>query len=143
MSPEVGGQAANLGRPSARVWAFLIGGSTSSSINTLSITAIAVGFAKYIGFFTPLSETGIRIIAIASIIGLTVLNCRGVRLGATTQNVLTTLKIGALIALIVTSFISPGGWGSHFQPRGPSEPVGHWIGAFGVAMVAVLWAYDG
>jgi len=113
------------------VWAFLYGWSNFSVINTASITAIAVGFAKYIGFFTPLSETGIRIIAIVSIIGLTVLNCRGVRLGATTQNVLTTLKIGALIALIVTSFVIPGGSVSHFQPLWPSEPVGNWIGAFG------------
>src|SRR5207247_1362898 len=88
-------------------------------INAGTMIALAVGFAKYIGFFTPLSESGIRIIAIVSIIGLTVLNCRGVRLGATTQNVLTTLKIGALIALIVTSFVIPGGSVSHFQPLWP------------------------
>src|SRR5882762_1749732 len=97
--PEAGGQYAYLREAYGTVWAFLYGWSNFSVINTASITAIAVGFAKYIGFFTPLSETGTRIIAIASIIGLTVLNCRGVRLGATTQNVLTTLKIGALIAL--------------------------------------------
>src|SRR5438552_755081 len=143
--PEAGGQYAYLREAYGTVWAFLYGWSNFSVINTASITAIAVGFAKYIGFFTPVSESGIRAIAILSIIGLTVLNCRGVRLGATTQNVLTTLKIGALIALIVTSFVIPGGSVSHFQPLWPSEPVGggHWIGAFGVAMVAVLWAYDG
>jgi amino acid transporter len=143
--PEAGGQYAYLREAYGTVWAFLYGWSNFSVINTASITAIAVGFAKYIGFFTPLSESGIRIIAILSIIGLTLLNCRGVRVGATTQNVLTTLKIGALIALIVTSFVIPGGSGAHFQPLWPSESVGggHWIGAFGVAMVAVLWAYDG
>jgi basic amino acid/polyamine antiporter, APA family len=144
--PEAGGQYAYLREAYGTVWAFLYGWSNFSVINTASITAIAVGFAKYIGFFTPLSESGIRIIAIVSIIGLTLLNCRGVRLGATTQNVLTTLKIGALIALIVTSFVIPGGSVSHFQPLWPSAVGGgggHWIGAFGVAMVAVLWAYDG
>src|SRR6266566_9288958 len=141
--PEAGGQYAYLREAYGTVWAFLYGWSNFSVINTASITAIAVGFAKYIGFFTPVSESGIRIIAILSIIVLTVLNCRGVRLGATTQNVLTTLKIGALTLLVVTSFVIPGGSVSHFQPLWPSEPVGHWIGAFGVAMVAVLWAYDG
>ncbi len=141
--PEAGGQYAYLREAYGTVWAFLYGWSNFSVINTASITAIAVGFAKYIGFFTPVSESGIRVIAILSIIGLTVLNCRGVRLGATTQNVLTTLKIGALTLLVVTSFVIPGGSVSHFQPLWPSEPVGHWIGAFGVAMVAVLWAYDG
>ena len=114
-------------------------------INTASIAAIAVGFARYIGFFTstPLSETAIRVIAILSIVGLTLLNCRGVRLGATTQNVLTTLKIGALIALIGTSFVLTGGSASHLQPLWPTGSVGQLIGPFGVAMVAVLWAYDG
>src|SRR6058998_812708 len=84
--PEAGGQYAYLREAYGTVWAFLYGWSNFSVINTASITAIAVGFAKYIGFFTPLSETGIRIIAIASIVALTLLNCRGVRLGATTQN---------------------------------------------------------
>src|SRR5467141_2568118 len=141
--PEAGGQYAYLREAYGTVWAFLYGWANFAVINTASIAAIAVGFARYIGFFTPLSEAAIRVIAVLSIIGLTLLNCRGVRLGATTQNVLTTLKIGALIALIVTSFVIPGGSVSHFQPLWPSESPGHWIGAFGVAMVAVLWAYDG
>src|SRR5258705_325511 len=74
--PEAGGQYAYLREAYGTVWAFLYGWANFSVINTASITAIAVGFAKYIGFFTPLSESGIRVIAIGSIIGLTVLNCR-------------------------------------------------------------------
>jgi len=143
--PEAGGQYAYLREAYGTVWAFLYGWANFAVINTASIAAIAVGFARYIGFFTPtpLSETAIRIIAILSIVGLTLLNCRGVRLGATTQNVLTTLKIGALIALIGTSFVLTGGSASHLQPLWPSGTGGHLIGPFGVAMVAVLWAYDG
>jgi APA family basic amino acid/polyamine antiporter len=141
--PEAGGQYAYLREAYGTVWAFLYGWANFAVINTASIAAIAVGFARYIGFFTPLSETAIRIVAIASIIGLTLLNCRGVRLGATTQNVLTTLKIGALLALIVTSFVLPGGTASNFQPLWPTGTIGQWIAPFGVAMVGVLWAYDG
>ena len=141
--PEAGGQYAYLREAYGTVWAFLYGWANFAVINTASIAAIAVGFARYIGFFTPLTETAIRVIAIASIIALTLLNCRGVRLGATTQNILTILKIGALVALIVTSFILPGGSATHFQPLWPSATAGQLIGPFGVAMVAVLWAYDG
>jgi len=143
--PEAGGQYAYLREAYGTVWAFLYGWANFAVINTASIAAIAVGFARYIGFFTstPLSETAIRVIAILSIVGLTLLNCRGVRLGATTQNVLTTLKIGALIALIGTSFVLTGGSASHLQPLWPTGSVGQLIGPFGVAMVAVLWAYDG
>ena len=141
--PEAGGQYAYLREAYGTLWAFIYGWANFAVINTASIAAIAVGFARYIGFFTPLSETAIRIIAIVSIIALTLLNCRGVRLGATTQNILTTLKIGALVALIVTSFALPGGSVANFQPLWSASGFTQWIAPFGVAMVAVLWAYDG
>lgn len=143
--PEAGGQYAYLREAYGSVWAFLYGWSNFAVINTASIAAIAVGFARYVGFFmrSPLTETAIRVVAIASIIALTLLNCRGVRLGATTQNVLTILKIGALLALIVTSLVLPGGSPAHLEPLWTSGSFGQLIGPFGVAMVAVLWAYDG
>src|SRR5216117_2036370 len=116
--PEAGGQYAYLREAYGQAWGFLYGWANFAVINTASIAAISVGFARYVGFFTrsPLSEAAIRIIAILSIAALTWLNCRGVRLGATTQNILTTLKIGALGALIVTSFALPGGSGAHMHP---------------------------
>src|SRR5438093_8682048 len=102
--PEAGGQYAYLREAYGTVWAFLYGWANFAVINTASIAAIAVGFARYIGFFVPLGEAAVRIVAIASIVGLTVLNCRRVRLGATTQHVLPMLKVGALPALLRTSF---------------------------------------
>jgi amino acid transporter len=141
--PEAGGQYAYLREAYGAVWAFLYGWANFAVINTASIAAIAVGFARYIGFFMPLSELAIRVVAIASIVALTALNCRGVRLGATTQNILTTLKIAALVAIIGTSFVLSGGTASHFQPLWATGTVGRLIGPFGVAMIAVLWAYDG
>src|SRR5437867_8905739 len=113
--PEAGGQDAYLREAYGTVWAFLYGWANFAVINTASIAAIAVGFARYLGFFTPLTETAVRVVAIASIVALTLLNCRGVRLGATTQNILTTLKIAALLALIATSFVLSGGASSHLQ----------------------------
>src|SRR3989475_1732814 len=145
--PEAGGQYAYLREAYGTIWAFLYGWANFAVINTASIAAIAVGFARYIGFFVPLTEPAIPFVALGSIVALTPLNCRGVRPGATTQNVLTTLKIAALVAIIVTSFVLPGGAPSHFQPLWPAGALGggggHWIGPFGVAMVAGLWAYDG
>jgi amino acid transporter len=143
MYPEAGGQYAYLRESYGKGLAFLYGWANFSVINTASIAAISIGFARYLGYFTPLSETEIRMIAILAIAGLTLLNCRGVRLGATTQNVFTVLKIGALFALIVASFILPGGSASNLQPLGPAGSISQWIAPFGVAMVAVLWAYDG
>lgn len=141
--PEAGGQYAYLREAYGPVWGFLYGWANFSVINPASIAAIAVGFATYLGFFVKLTPLGIQAIAVASIAGLTVLNCLGVRLGATTQNVLTFLKMGALAALVITAFALPGGSATNFQPLWPPGTMDTWIGPFGVAMIGVLWAYDG
>jgi len=47
-------------------------------INPASIAAIALGFATYVGFFFPLGDGGVRTVAVASIMGLTLLNSLGV-----------------------------------------------------------------
>jgi APA family basic amino acid/polyamine antiporter len=141
--PEAGGQYAYLREAYGPLWAFLYGWANLLVINTASIAAIAVGFARYLGFFVPLSPLLIQGVAVLSIAGLTVLNCLGVRLGATTQNVLTFLKMGALATLIAAAFVLPGGSTANFEPLWPAGPAGTWIGPFGLAMVGVLWAYDG
>ena len=141
--PEAGGQYAYLREAYGPVWAFLYGWANFLVINPASIAAIAVGFATYVGFFVPVSPSAVKGVALASIAGLTLLNCLGVRLGATTQNVLTFLKMAALAALIFTAFVLPGGSAANFQPLWPAGAVGDWIRPFGVAMIGVLWAYDG
>ncbi len=141
--PEEGGQYAYLREAYGPLWGFLYGWSTFAVINTASIAAIAVGFATYLGFFAPLGAWGIRAVAVASIAVLTAINCRGVRLGATTQNVLTFIKIGALAALIVAGLLLPGGTLANFEPVWPDRPAASLVGPFGLAMIAVLWAYDG
>ncbi len=125
------------------IWGYLFGWTSGVVINPASIAAIAVAFATYLAFFVPLGIWGIKLIAVASIIGLTVLNCVGVKPGALTQNVLTLLKIGLVLFLIVVGFALPGGSRENFVPVWPEAGVGGIIGPFGVAMVAALWAYDG
>lgn len=139
--PEAGGQYAYLREAYGPLWGFLYGWTGFLVINPASIAAIAVGFATYLGFFVPLSGAAIQAVAVLSIAALTALNCLGVRLGATTQNVLTLLKLGALAALIGAAVLLPGGSAANFQPLWVSGR--DWIGPVGVAMVAVLWAYDG
>src|SRR3989475_7661102 len=78
-----------------------------------------------------------------SIVALTVLNARGVKLGVLIQNVLTLVKIGLLAVLIAVGFVVPGGNLENFSPVWPDTPLGSLIAPFGVAMLAALWAYDG
>src|SRR2546427_9044557 len=82
-----------------------------------------------------------RAVAVASIVGLTVLNSLGVRLGAITQNVLTLTKIGLVIVLIVVGFVLPGGSAANLAPLWSDAPLGKQIAAFGVGLVALLCSY--
>jgi APA family basic amino acid/polyamine antiporter len=141
--PEEGGQYVYLTEAFGPVWGYLYGWANATVINPASIAAIAVLFATYLGFFIPLTPWGIKGVAVGSILALTMLNCLGVRAGALTQNVLTLLKIGIVAFLIVTGFVLPGGSAQHLAPVGLSGPVTSWISPFGVAMIGVLWAYDG
>lgn len=141
--PKAGGQFIYLQRAFGPVWGYLYGWGSSVVINPASIAAIAVGFAMYVKVFVPLSNDGVRAVAIGSILLLTVINCFGLKVGAITQNIVTLLKIAAVIALIGFCLLLPGGSTGNFQPLWPAEPATSLIGAFGVAMVAVLWGYDG
>ncbi|HEY6110426.1 MAG TPA: amino acid permease [Gemmatimonadales bacterium] len=142
--PEAGGAFVYLREAYGPVWGWLYGWANGVVVNPASIAAIAVGFAGYVGHFTPLSGPGVKAVAVASILALTALNIRGVKAGAITQNVLTLMKLGVVAALIVAGFLLAGGSTANLQPVWPISQGGrHLVGAFGVAMVAVLWAYDG
>lgn len=140
--PEAGGAFVYLREAYGPVWGWLYGWANGVVVNPASIAAIAVGFAGYFGHFVPLSAAGIKVVAIVSILALTVLNILGVKAGAITQDVLTLMKMGVVAALILAGFLLPGGSVANFQPVWPIGQ-GSLIGPFGVAMVAVLWAYDG
>src|SRR5438477_10382296 len=141
--PKAGGQFVYLRRAFGPVWGYLYGWTAGVVINPASIAAIAVGFATYLGFFVPLADSGIKAVAIVSIVALTVLNALGVKLGVLIQNVLTLVKIGLLAVLIAVGFVVPGGNLENFSPVWPEAPLGSLIAPFGVAMLAALWAYDG
>src|SRR5947208_6806562 len=79
--PEAGGIYVYLGEAYGPVWGYLYGWTGGVVINPASIAAIALGFATYLGFFVPLGDGGIKAVAVASIIGLSLLNSLGVRLG--------------------------------------------------------------
>ncbi|HYT05616.1 MAG TPA: amino acid permease [Gemmatimonadales bacterium] len=141
--PEAGGQYVYLTKAYGPTWGYLYGWTAGVVINPASIAAIAVGFATYLGFFVPLADTGVKAVAIVSIVALTVLNSLGVKLGVLIQNVLTLIKIGLLAVLITVGFVGPGGNVENFSPVWPHAPLASLIAPFGVAMLAALWAYDG
>ena len=141
--PGAGGQYVYLSRAFHPAVGFLYGWSAFLVINTASIAAIAVGFATYLGFFIPLDDSGIKFAAVASTVVLTLVNCLGVTAGAWIQNVLTVLKMAALLALPVLAIGLGKVSGANLAPLWPEGDLSRVAFAAGPALVAALWAYDG
>jgi len=143
MMPKAGGQYVYLKNVYGPVWGFLYGWSCFTVIMTASIAAVAVAFATYVGYFIPMDSTAIKSVAIASIVVLTAINCFGTKLGALLQNGMTFVKIAALGTLGTLGFLLSGAPASNFEPLFPAAGLMSMVGPFGLAMMAVLWAYDG
>lgn len=162
--PEAGGPYVYLRESFGRVWGYMFSWN-HFFINTAgSLAAIAVAFATYLGYFFPsfssrvplfssrVSVFGlsweiaigeVQLVAMSVIAVATLVNVRGVRFGGWVTNVFTMAKVLALLALIVAVFSSGKGSVSNFEPWWPD----HWskglASAFGLAMISVLWSYEG
>ena len=141
--PKSGGQYVYLNEAYGPVWGYLYGWTTVAVINAASMAAVGVAGAEYLRFFFPISDLGVRGIAIISIILLTVLNIYDVKSSARFQNGLTIAKISAIVIIIFFGFYLDGGATQNFTPLFSDQPVLSLIGPLGLAMVAVLWTFDG
>ena len=118
--PHAGGQYVYLREAYSPLWGFLYGWTLFLVIQTGTIAAVAIGFARYLGVFFPsisaeswvihpinlgsryaISLSVQQLVGILMIVLLTFLNTLGVRLGKLIQNVFTSAKTLALIGLVV------------------------------------------
>lgn len=163
MIPHAGGQYAYLREAYGKFPAFLFGWTEFLVIKAGSIAAVAVAFALYVGYFIPdafqpifhrtvtlkfgftfaIEDIGVKLVAIGCIALLTAVNYLGVKLGGWVQNIFTFLKVAALAGLIILTFIAGHAAPVAFKPILPEQFSVNLLSAFGVAMVAALWAYDG
>lgn len=112
--PKAGGQYVFLKESWGEIPAFLYGWALLMVIQTGFLAAVAVAFTKYLGVLWPvitpdpiikgLPFTTQNILAVVVLFGLTVYNCTGIKNGAILQNIFTSLKVLALILLIVIGF---------------------------------------
>jgi APA family basic amino acid/polyamine antiporter len=124
MFPKAGGQYVYLQEAFGNKIAFLYGWSFFAVIETGTIAAVAVAFAKYTGYLFPeigenkillsigsqFSVSAAQIVAIISILLLTLMNNRGVKSGKWIQFIFTFVKIAALAILILFGFWVARNW---------------------------------
>jgi APA family basic amino acid/polyamine antiporter len=147
--PNTGGIFDYIRRAWGRLAAFLFGWAELSIIRAASLGAISTTFAEYLlrllGYdpsAAPYREW-VHYVAAAAIAVAAAINYIGLRSGSLVQNATTLAKYCGLLFIVVFALgyrLTHGG-PSHFSPAIPPGSVTG--AAFGLALVSVLWAYDG
>ena len=121
MMPKAGGQYVYLRESLGPIWGFLYGWTLFLVIQTGTIAAVGVAFGKFLGVFFPsisaskwlwhvgsgnIGLNTANLAAIVVITLLTVLNTFGVKLGAAVQNIFTSAKVLALMAVVFVGLIA-------------------------------------
>jgi basic amino acid/polyamine antiporter, APA family len=159
MMPKAGGQYVYLKEAWGRLTGFLYGWTLFTVIQTGTIAAVAVAFARYLGVFVPavsnvpfltLGPIGInvqQVVAIGLIALLTAFNFRDVREGAFVQNLFTAVKVTALLAVVCLglwfgfSGQTPGTGAANFTTNWPPFSWAE-VGTFFTAMTGAAFAAD-
>jgi APA family basic amino acid/polyamine antiporter len=147
--PETGGLYVYIRDGWGRLPAFLFGWSELVLIRAASLGAISTTFAEYLLRVTGRDPAAapysgwVHYIAAVAIVITSVFNYRGARTGALVQNLTTVAKYGGLlfIVLLALALGLPRTGGGHFTPAAPAGSFA--VGAFGLALVSALWAFDG
>jgi basic amino acid/polyamine antiporter, APA family len=161
MLPRAGGQYVFFREAYGPLVGFLFGWTLFLVVQTGTIAAVAVAFAKYLGVLWPavsgsrrllvlgpVSVSAVQAVAIVVILMLTASNATGLKAGTRTQNVFTVAKFAALLALTAAGLLL-GGAGAALSEQGFLEaaaPSGEaltglaLLAALGTAMVGPLFS---
>jgi APA family basic amino acid/polyamine antiporter len=168
MMPAAGGQYIYLREAFGPLFGFLYGWTLFLVIQTGTLAAVAVAFGKFLGVLVPwvsaqnllvnlghievfhhsvaATLSSQQLVAVLSLLFLTVLNIFGLRLGAWVQNVFTTLKVATLLGLVAL-----GLWWSNLHSAASVQKGSLWGGAhwdlstltvLSVALVGPLFSAD-
>lgn len=120
---------------------FLWGWAMLLTMHTGIIAAIATVFARYVGFFVPMSAGTTRMVAAGVVLALSALNYAGVRQGSAVQSALTAVKVAAIVVIVALGVALGGRVPDHFVGAAGGGG-GSFSGAL-AAMSAALFAYGG
>ncbi len=142
MYPHSGGVYVYLKKAFGDKLAFLYGWIILLVINTGALAALSLAFANYLTFFIPLTDSQKVMIAMVVILGLTLINVRGVSLSQMFSNVFTGLKLLALLAIVVLGAFVFGDTSRVFHASTNFLPSEH-PQAFLTGLIGVLWSFGG
>src|SRR5882672_10735233 len=142
-NPEAGGLYCYIRDGFGRLPAFLYGWCLFLVIASGTIAALAHAFTRYLSEVLPLSEVQSKIIAVVMIAVVTAVNVWGTRKSSDLQNWTTLIKAG-IVVILSAILLSMGQHASELPPAlGTTQHGASLLSSFLLAMIAVLWAYEG
>ena len=165
--PKAGGPYVYLNRGLGPLWGFRFGWMSSFLERPVAMATLAAGFLRFLGFIFPVVATPLftshvgrydftftvaQPLAALVVIAVTAINYLSVRLGGSIQVLLTSLKIGAILVIVVAGVlfgkphaiaVASAGIPAASSPHGLSLLGWGTMGAVLTALVPAMWAYNG
>src|SRR5262245_268620 len=143
--PKTGGLYVFIRESFGDAWGFVFGWANLWVIKPTVIASITSVFALYFCQAMHLGKATELPVGMVAILVLTFINWLGAREGAGTQSLFTTLKVIGILALCVLAFTLRPTHAAGPAPAGAAETLTTkpLLLAFAVAMIPILFAYDG
>jgi APA family basic amino acid/polyamine antiporter len=161
--PEAGGEYVYLSRALGPLWGFLFGWKGSVLSYPAIMATVAAGLLRFGGFLMPSLSRQVftwsfsiplcaqpfswtmskaQLWSAVAIVVVAAVNYFGVRTAGRTQVVLTSLKVGVLLAIVILGIALAGGGTTQTNGNVGSQAAGGLSGYF-LALVSAMWAYSG
>jgi amino acid transporter len=145
--PHTGGWYVYLREGWGRLAGFLFGWAELVLIRASATGAMATVFSEYLlgsfGYDAAARDRTGDLVAAAAIVGTAAINIRGTRLGALFVGVSTAAKFGALVVMVGACVLLGGGAGGSISNFAAPATAPLDASRVGLALISVLWAYDG
>ena len=141
--PEAGGLYVYIRDCFGRFPAFMFGWTLFFVIGSGTMATLAVAFSAYLGTIVPLSPRPATVISISMIAVIMIINVRSTRGSVDLQNWTTAIKVGAIIVMSGALLWLGRGYTASSAAMWPAGVERSLVTGFGLAMISVLWAYEG
>jgi APA family basic amino acid/polyamine antiporter len=142
-NPEAGGLYCYIRDAFGRASAFLYGWCLFLVIASGSVAALARAFSEYFARVLPISPAMQTFVAVVVIAIVTAVNVWGTRKSSDLQNWTTLVKVGLIVILSAVLLVLGRHAGEMLPALGATQHGASMLSSFGLAMIAVLWAYEG
>lgn len=143
MRPVSGGLYVYIREGFGRIPAFLYGWAMFLAIASGTVASLAVAFSTYLGTIVRMSPLADKLVALGVIAVITFFNVWGTRKSADLQNWTTLIKLLLILVMSAALLWLGRGYSALLPSLWPTHSNASLLSSFGLAMIAVLWAYEG